>query len=114
MAGVNGKAEEALRAPAESAGTSGIDPRAGQPAPPEVLIDPEKLRAEYYARRPDMSDPAQRVSFGTSGHRGSAARGSFNEFHVLAITQAICEYRRKEGIGGPLYIAKDTHALSEP
>jgi phosphoglucomutase len=93
---------------------SGISPLAGKPAPAEVLIDPDKLRAEYYARRPDMGDPSQRVSFGTSGHRGSAARGSFNEFHVLAITQAICEYRRKEAIGGPLYIAKDTHALSEP
>ena len=96
------------------AAPSGINPLAGKPAPADVLIDPDKLRAEYYARRPDMGDPAQRVSFGTSGHRGSAARGSFNEFHVLAITQAICEYRRKEAIGGPLYIAKDTHALSEP
>jgi phosphoglucomutase len=93
---------------------SGISPLAGKPAPADVLIDPDKLRAEYYSRRPDMGDPSQRVSFGTSGHRGSAARGSFNEFHVLAITQAICEYRRKEAIGGPLYIAKDTHALSEP
>ena len=93
---------------------SGIHPLAGQPAPPELLIDPEKLRAEYYARRPDVGDPAERVSFGTSGHRGSALRGSFNEFHVLAITQAICEYRRKESIAGPLYIGRDTHALSEP
>lgn len=96
------------------AAPSGIHPLAGKPAPADVLIDPDKLRAEYYACRPDMGDPSQRVSFGTSGHRGSAARGSFNEFHVLAITQAICEYRRKEAIDGPLYIAKDTHALSEP
>src|SRR6516225_5494049 len=92
----------------------GINPLAGQPAPAEVLIDPEKLRAEYYRHRPDAGNPAERVSFGTSGHRGSALRGSFNEFHVLAITQAICEYRSKEAIGGPLYIGKDTHALSEP
>jgi phosphoglucomutase len=79
-----------------------------------VLIDPEKLQEEYYRRRPDAGDPAERVSFGTSGHRGSALRGSFNEFHVLAISQAICEYRSKEAISGPLYIGKDTHALSEP
>jgi len=100
------------RAPPER--PSGVHPLAGKPAPADVLIDPEKLRAEYYTRRPDMGDPAQRVSFGTSGHRGSAARGSFNEFHVLAITQAICDYRRKEGIGGPLFMGRDTHALSEP
>ena len=93
---------------------SGISPLAGQPAPPDVLIDPQQLRAEYYARRPDLADPAQRVSFGTSGHRGSPLRGSFNEFHVLAITQAICEYRKREGTGGPLYIGRDTHAVSEP
>jgi phosphoglucomutase len=93
---------------------SAVHPLAGQPAPASVLIDPEALREEYYTRRPDVRDPAQRVSFGTSGHRGSALRGSFNEFHVLAITQAICEYRRKESIGGPLFIARDTHALSEP
>jgi phosphoglucomutase len=98
----------------QSGGPSGISPLAGQPAPASVLIDPGKLIEEYYARTPDLADPAQRVSFGTSGHRGSALRGSFNEFHVLAITQAICEYRRHESIGGPLYIGKDTHALSEP
>jgi phosphoglucomutase len=92
----------------------GISPLAGQPAPPEVLIDPRKVREEYYARKPDLSDPAQRVSFGTSGHRGSPLRGSFNEFHVLAITQAICEYRKREGTGGPLYVGRDTHAVSEP
>jgi phosphoglucomutase len=94
--------------------SGGINPLAGQPAPASVLIDPDKLREQYYARRPDISDPAQRVSFGTSGHRGSAFRGSFNEFHVLVITQAICDYRKREAIGGPLYIGRDTHALSEP
>ncbi len=114
MAGVSGKPVDASVPRAQPAGASGIHPLAGQPAPADVLINPEKLREEYYARRPDASDPAERVSFGTSGHRGSALRGSFNEFHVLAITQAICEYRRKEAIGGPLYIGKDTHALSEP
>jgi phosphoglucomutase len=99
---------------AESGRPSGISPLAGQPAPASILIDPDKLRAEYYARKPDFADPAQRVSFGTSGHRGSPLRGSFNEFHVLAITQAICDYRKREAIGGPLYIGRDTHAVSEP
>jgi phosphoglucomutase len=99
---------------AEPGRASGISPLAGQPAPPEVLIDPRQLREEYYARKPDLADPAQRVSFGTSGHRGSPLRGSFNEFHVLAITQAICEYRKRAGTGGPLYIGRDTHAVSEP
>ena len=93
---------------------SGIHPLAGQPAPASVLIDPDKLCAQYYSRRPDSGNPAERVSFGTSGHRGSALRGSFNEFHVLAITQAICEYRRKESITGPLFMARDTHAVSGP
>jgi phosphoglucomutase len=91
-----------------------IHPLAGKPAPASVLIDPEKLRAEYYARKPDLADPAQRVSFGTSGHRGSPLRGSFNEFHILATTQAICDYRKREAIGGPLYLGRDTHAVSEP
>src|SRR6516162_8938154 len=100
--------------PEEPGRASGISPLAGQPAPPDVLIDPQQLRAEYYARRPDLADPAQRVSFGTSGHRGSPLRGSFNEFHVLAISQAICDYRKRQGIGGPLYIGRDTHAVSEP
>jgi phosphoglucomutase len=93
---------------------SRIAPLAGQAAPPEALIDPEQVRREYYARSPDPSDPASRVSFGTSGHRGSSLRGSFNEAHVLAITQAICEYRSRQQITGPLFIGKDTHALSEP
>ncbi len=98
----------------DAAPASRINPLAGQPAPPGVLIDPERLCAEYYNRRPDPGNPAERVSFGTSGHRGSALHGSFNEWHVLAITQAICEHRRKESIGGPLFIARDTHALSAP
>ena len=91
-----------------------IHPLAGKPAPKELLVDIDELRKEYYARKPDIMDSAQRVSFGTSGHRGSSLRGTFNEAHVLAITQAICEYRSSQGITGPLYIGKDTHALSEP
>jgi phosphoglucomutase len=91
-----------------------IHPLAGKPAPQDFLVDIDKLRKEYYARKPDIADSAQRVSFGTSGHRGSSLRGSFNEPHVLAITQAICEYRKSQGSNGPLYIGKDTHALSEP
>jgi phosphoglucomutase len=91
-----------------------IHPLAGKPPPNDLLIDTDKLCREYYARKPDFADPGQRVSFGTSGHRGSSLRGSFNEMHVLAITQAICDYRISQGITGPLYIGKDTHALSEP
>jgi phosphoglucomutase len=87
---------------------------AGQKATAESLIDVEKLLADYYELRPDASDPLQRVSFGTSGHRGSSQRRSFNEAHVLAMTQAICEYRAAQDITGPLYIGKDTHALSGP
>jgi phosphoglucomutase len=93
---------------------SRIHQLAGMSPPASVLIDPDKLCQEYYSRQPDLSDPAQRVSFGTSGHRGSALRGSFNEAHVLAITQAICEYRKSQGTSGPLYIGKDTHAVSAP
>jgi phosphoglucomutase len=92
----------------------GISPLAGKPAPKEILVDLAKLEGEYYTRTPDMGDPTQSVAFGTSGHRGSSFRGSFNEAHILAITQAICEYRRGQGIDGPLYIGKDTHALSGP
>jgi phosphoglucomutase len=91
-----------------------IHPLAGKPPPKDLLIDADNLRREYYTRKPDFTDRAQRVSFGTSGHRGSSLRGSFNESHVLAITQAICDYRSSQGISGPLYIGKDTHALSEP
>src|SRR5579864_9168209 len=91
-----------------------ISPLAGKPAPKELLVDVARLEREYFERRPDMSDPDQRVSFGTSGHRGSSLRGSFNEAHILAITQAICDYRRGHGTDGPLYMCKDTHALSDP
>src|SRR5262245_49567653 len=91
-----------------------ISSLAGQPAPKEILIDVARLERDYYERRPDPGDPNQAVSFGTSGHRGSAFRGAFNEAHILAITQAICEYRRKAGTDGPLYLGKDTHALSDP
>jgi phosphoglucomutase len=79
-----------------------------------MLVDLAKLEGEYYARKPDMEDPTQSVAFGTSGHRGSSRRGSFNEAHILAITQAICDYRRGQGTDGPLYMGKDTHALSGP
>ncbi|MBI5395979.1 MAG: alpha-D-glucose phosphate-specific phosphoglucomutase [Verrucomicrobia bacterium] len=89
-------------------------PLAGKPAPSDLLINVERLVRDYYDRQPDYSDPHQRVSFGTSGHRGTSANGSFNEAHILAVTQAICEYRAARGISGPLFIGKDTHALSEP
>jgi phosphoglucomutase len=89
-------------------------PLAGQPAPPELLIDVGRLEHAYYQRRPDPSDPSQLVSFGTSGHRGTSLEGSFNEAHILAITQAICDYRRSKGIAGPLFMGKDSHALSAP
>ncbi|HOC45481.1 MAG TPA: phosphoglucomutase, partial [Syntrophorhabdaceae bacterium] len=91
-----------------------ISSLAGKPAPREILVDIEKLEAEYYDRSPDITDPLQKVSFGTSGHRGSSLRGTFNEAHILAISQAICEYRKMQGIDGPLYMGKDTHALSGP
>src|ERR1700746_3031704 len=91
-----------------------ISPLAGQPAPKELLIDPSKLEREYYERRPDLGNPNELVSFGTSGHRGSPLHGSFTEAHILAITQAICDYRRSRGYDGPLYMGKDTHAVSGP
>src|SRR5215468_3623759 len=91
-----------------------IHPLAAKPVPKDLLIDADTLRREYHTRKPDFTNRAQRVSFGTSGHRGSSLHGSFNEWHVLAITQAICDYRSSEGINGPLYIGRDTHALSEP
>lgn len=96
------------------AGGPVISPLAGKPAPKELLIDPARLQADYYGLQPDVSDRNQLVSFGTSGHRGSALHGTFNEAHILAITQAICEYRKGQGIDGPLYMGKDTHAVSEP
>ena len=91
-----------------------ISPLAGKPAPKEMLVDVARLEREYHGRKPDLGDPNQLVSFGTSGHRGSSLRGSFNEAHILAITQAICDYRRGQGTDGPLYMGKDTHALSGP
>ena len=89
-------------------------PLAGKPAPKEMLVDLSRLERAYFERRPDPDDPAQRVTFGTSGHRGSPFHGSFNEAHILAITQAICDYRRSQATNGPLYMGKDTHALSRP
>src|SRR5262245_17027428 len=91
-----------------------ISPLAGKPAPPELLVDVAGLERAYFERRPELDDPSQRVSFGTSGHRGSSLAGSFNEVHILAITQAICDYRRSQGTNGPLFMGKDTHALSGP
>ncbi|HSN34561.1 MAG TPA: phosphoglucomutase (alpha-D-glucose-1,6-bisphosphate-dependent) [Ideonella sp.] len=91
-----------------------ISPLAGRPAPPSLRIDVDRLVAAYYAEVPDASVPAQRVAFGTSGHRGSSLDVSFNEAHVLAITQAICRYRQGRGIDGPLFLGTDTHALSAP
>ena len=91
-----------------------VSPLAGKPAPKELLVDLARLERDYFERRPDVGDPTQLVAFGTSGHRGSSLRGSFNEAHILAITQAICEYRRAHGVDGPIYMGKDTHALSAP
>jgi phosphoglucomutase len=83
-------------------------------APPEILENVPRLVSAYYTHRPDPAQADQRVAFGTSGHRGSSALGSFNEAHILAVCQAICEHRVREGITGPLYVGMDTHALSEP
>ncbi|HEX5423421.1 MAG TPA: phosphoglucomutase (alpha-D-glucose-1,6-bisphosphate-dependent) [Candidatus Acidoferrales bacterium] len=91
-----------------------IDPAAGKPADPSILINVPALVTAYYTLRPDPTDPRQRVVFGTSGHRGSAFDAAFNEWHILAITQAICEYRNSRKIDGPLFMGMDTHALSEP
>jgi phosphoglucomutase len=91
-----------------------ISPLAGKPASKEMLVDLARLEREYFARRPDLDDAEQLVIFGTSGHRGSPFRGSFTEAHILAITQAICDYRKAHGTDGPLYMGKDTHALSGP
>ncbi len=91
-----------------------MDPRAGQPAQPSDLIDVDAVLAAYDEIHPDPSDPAQRVVFGTSGHRGSSLDGAFNRDHILAITQAICEYRHRQGTNGPLFLGADTHALSAP
>jgi len=91
-----------------------LSPLAGKPATREMLVDPAGLEREYIQRKPDVGDPNQLVSFGTSGHRGSPVHGSFTEAHILAITQAICEYRHSQGTDGPLYMGKDTHAMSGP
>jgi phosphoglucomutase len=91
---------------------SSISPLAGKPAPKEILVDLGRLERDYYERKPDIGNPETMVSFGTSGHRGSSLRGTFTETHILAITQAICEYRKGQGIDGPLMMGKDTHGLS--
>ncbi len=91
-----------------------LHPLAGKPAPRDLLVNIPRLISTYYTVRPDAADPAQRISFGTSGHRGSSLNGSFNENHILAVTQALCEYRQAARISGPIFIGLDTHALSEP
>jgi phosphoglucomutase len=91
-----------------------IHPLAGKPAPRELLIDVDEVLRAYYERQPNVDDPQQLVSFGTSGHRGSSLEGTLNEAHILAITQAICDYRASKGISGPLFMGKDTHAVSAP
>lgn len=91
-----------------------IDPAAGKPASPSILVNVPRLITAYYQIQPDITDPRQMVVFGTSGHRGSAFDGAFNEWHILAITQAICDYRKSQKIDGPLFLGMDTHALSEP
>ena len=91
-----------------------IHPLAGKKCPPELLVNIPKLVSAYFTLQPDMQEPAQRVAFGTSGHRGSSLKCSFNEAHIAAITQAVCDYRRQNGISGPLFMGRDTHALSEP
>jgi phosphoglucomutase len=91
-----------------------ISPLAGKPTPKNLLIDVTKLEREYYERKPDLNNPVERVAFGTSGHRGTPGNSTFTEAHILAITQAICEYRAVQKTTGPLYMGKDTHALSSP
>ena len=91
-----------------------ISPLAGKPAPPEILVNVPRLITAYYTEVPDASVPEQRVAFGTSGHRGSSFKRSFNEAHILAITQAICLFRQEKKVDGPLFLGIDTHALSIP
>src|SRR5215210_26835 len=93
---------------------AGIHPRAGQLPDAGDLVDVDRLLAAYHDERPDPSDPAQRVAFGTSGHRGSSLAATFNEAHVAAISEAVCRYREAQGIDGPLFLGRDTHALSGP
>ncbi len=104
------EARSAVRVPKQNS----VSPLAGKPAPEELLVDVARLEREYFDRRPDLQDPNQLVRFGTSGHRGSPFQGTFTEAHILAIAQAICDYRRSQGTDGPLYMGKDTHALSGP
>ena len=91
-----------------------LNPLAGKPAPRNSLVDVPRLITAYYSERPDVSVASQKVAFGTSGHRGSSFESSFNEAHVLAITQAICAYRKQQGTTGPLFLGADSHALSAP
>src|ERR1700733_6762128 len=91
-----------------------ISPLAGKPPPAALLIDVDRLTRDYFDRKPDLADPRQKVSFGTSGHRGTPEDGSFTEGHILAISQAICEYRKSKGVDGPLFLGKDTHAVDTP
>lgn len=93
---------------------SKIHPLAGQHPPQDSLLDVSSLLDDYYRQRPDPENPTQLISFGTSGHRGSSLNGTFNEAHILAVTQAVVEYRQAQGINGPLYMGMDSHALSEP
>jgi phosphoglucomutase len=104
------EARSAVRVPKQNS----VSPLAGKPAPEELLVDVARLEREYFDRHPDLQDPNQLVSFGTSGHRGSPFQGTFTEAHILAIAQAICDYRQSRGTDGPLYMGKDTHALSGP
>jgi len=92
----------------------GVSPLAGKPAPQSILVNIPRLVSTYYTNHPDPSEKSQLVEFGTSGHRGSSFKNTFNEDHILAIAQAICEFRKTSGIRGPLFLGKDTHALSEP
>ena len=91
-----------------------LHPLAGKPAPREILVNVPRLITAYFSQKPDVTQPGQEISFGTSGHRGSSLKNSFNEGHILAITQAICDYRQANRISGPLFLGMDTHALSEP
>src|SRR5579864_5650328 len=97
--------------PSQLAVASQNSPVAGKSAPKDMLVDVAQLERDYFERRPDLEDPSQLVSFGTSGHRGSSFQRTFTESHILAITQAICDYRRLHAVDGPLYMGKDTHAL---
>jgi phosphoglucomutase len=109
-----GAMPSALETPSADPNESGISPLAGKPAPKEMLVDVSRLDKDYFERHPDLHNPNQMVSFGTSGHRGTPANGTFTEAHILAITQAICDYRHEQRTDGPLYMGKDTHALSAP